>query len=95
MIEIKINKNEPKTHMKLKGSITELLAEMYAINESFYNTIKEEDPVAVLAFEIDFLEMITGEMFNEKRISEWLQIRKRTTPEKAEDIIKDLMEGRK
>lgn len=94
MIEIKINKNESKAHMKLKGPITDLLAEMHAINESFYNTMKEKDPVAVLAFEIELLEMITGEMFDEKRISEWLQIQKRITPEEAEDIIKDLMEGK-
>lgn len=93
MIDIKIKNNEAK--MEFHGKKGDVLFEMALINQNFYEILKEKgDSVAVLSFEVSMMEMITGSHFDKKRITEWLQIQKRITPEEAEDIIKDLMEER-
>jgi hypothetical protein len=93
MIDIKIKNNEAE--IEFHGKKGDVLFEMELINKTFYETLKKEgDPVAVLSFKVSMMEMITGSHFDKKRITEWLQIQKRITPEEAEDIIKDLMEER-
>lgn len=94
MIDIKIKNNEAK--MEFHGKKSDVLFEMALINKTFYETLKKKgDPGAVLAFEVSMVEMITGSRFDNERITEWLQIQKRITPEEAKDIIKDLIGGKK
>lgn len=84
MIDIKIQNGEAR--IKMKGSSSELLAEMSIIVKEYYGNMKAHDEAAALISEMEILEIITGEKFDPQMMEEYLDIQNTVSPEDTEKI---------
>ena len=91
MINIKV-KNWKAT-IEVDGKSSQIVAELSEAVKAVYELLKQNDKVGAVQLEVNLMEMITGEKFDDKRLKEYLDIQTTISPEDVEQMQRMMKEG--